>query len=60
MADFYEIMKKLCEPFSEQVKMPRQDGHGYYIPISHYIDRLNEVAGQHWSHERVGEPILLS
>lgn len=55
---FNELMTELCKPFPDHVKKVRQDGRGTYIPIQHYIDRLNEVAGPHWSHERVGEPVF--
>ena len=55
---FDEIIQKLCEPFPKNVMGPRRDGHGYYVPIAHYINRLNEVAGPYWSHVRIGDPIF--
>lgn len=55
---FDSIITKLCEPFPKSIMLPRRDGHGYYVPIAHYIQRLNLVAGPYWSHERVGDPIF--
>ncbi|OIJ09424.1 hypothetical protein BKP35_16350 [Anaerobacillus arseniciselenatis] len=55
---FRELMNKLRAPFPKEVQQPRSDGHGTYIPIAYYLERLNEAAGQHWSHERVGEPVF--
>lgn len=55
---FDSIIEKLCEPFPRNIMKARRDGHGYYIPIAHYIDRLNQTAGPYWSHERVGDPIF--
>lgn len=55
---YKNIITKLCAPFPKDVHQPRSDGHGTYIPIAIYLERLNEVAGQHWSHERVSEPIF--
>jgi hypothetical protein len=50
--DYPAIIQDLCEPFPQEAYKPRNDGHGSYIPIAYYLDRLNEVAGIHWSHER--------
>jgi hypothetical protein len=56
--DYNTIIQGLCSPFPQEVHKPRNDGHGSYIPIAYYLDRLNEVAGVHWSHERIGEAIF--
>ncbi|WEG19212.1 Rad52/Rad22 family DNA repair protein (plasmid) [Alkalihalophilus pseudofirmus] len=58
MTTFNDLIDKLCEPFPKEVHEPRYDGHGTYIPIHVYLQRLNEVAGEYWTHERVGEPIF--
>lgn len=58
MNDFNELINGLCRPFPPETFQPRHDGHGVYIPIRYYIERLNQVAGDQWSHERVGEPIF--
>ncbi|MEC2074278.1 hypothetical protein [Alkalihalophilus marmarensis] len=58
MNDFNELINGLCRPFPSEVMQPRHDGHGVYIPIRYYIERLNQVAGDQWSHERIGEPIF--
>ncbi|WP_332633583.1 Rad52/Rad22 family DNA repair protein [Halalkalibacter flavus] len=58
MTIFDKLIVKLCEPFPKEVHEPRYDGHGTYIPIHVYLQRLNAVAGENWSHERIGEPIF--
>ncbi|WP_368502766.1 hypothetical protein AB3N04_00050 (plasmid) [Alkalihalophilus sp. As8PL] len=58
MTAFKDLIVQLCEPFPKEVHEPRHDGHGTYIPIHIYLQRLNEVAGEHWTHERIGEPIF--
>jgi hypothetical protein len=56
--NFSTIIQGLCVPFPQDAYKPRHDGHGSYIPISYYLERLNEVAGEYWSHERIWEALF--
>ncbi|MEX3624989.1 hypothetical protein [Viridibacillus arvi] len=58
--NYKDIAQALQEPFPNgTVQFPSSSKRQAHIPVQVYINRLEKVAGEHWSWTIIGEPMIV-